>query len=564
MGPSPLRRLSEGWYTEVMLDEWFCEIAGREIGPLLSQQLATMAAKGQVLPTDRVRHGATGNWTPAEHVKGLFVAQQEPQSPAVGPASVHVPPLPSPSGLRKAKALSLPPVGPPIAAAPELPEGAGLLDIVAGPAGGAHPAHGGKITAELVRAKQKRRRQMLATGATVVVAAGVLIVCLVWAAGGFEGIKQGGGLVAVAKKTATLATQPKEPKGDAAKSNSKEKHDGGKAKAAGAKQADEKPPDKTAEEETPAEKEDEDDGKWVDASMSCAVVDQIPIKVLSAAWEGRKIGTLEGAYLAIRVEVENASRLPDSRLAFEGWSPDAPRRWVRLTDDRRKVCPAKEADPANTVANLLPLKLGAGKSAHDVLLFEAPKPAGEVLAIGTVGGSVQEGRNGLFQDSGQHDQRRAHRSRFGPAETREEGRRQAGARAAATWHGRSQSRFWDSRRRCPAVDHCVSFPGVLEDAMQNAYVADVGDFGKYGLLRTLTNGMPHLALGVVWYFVAERKTEGNDGKHDAYLSDLAGKHYWYESCDPLLYAAMKRIRQSASRSVVMIEESPLSSLNRNL
>ena len=47
-------------YTERMPDEWFCEIAGREIGPLSSQQLQTMTAKGQILPTDLVRRRRAG------------------------------------------------------------------------------------------------------------------------------------------------------------------------------------------------------------------------------------------------------------------------------------------------------------------------------------------------------------------------------------------------------------------------------------------------------------------------------------------------------------------------
>jgi len=44
-----------------MADEWYCEIAGREIGPLSSEQLRAMAAKGQILSSDCVRQGAQGS-----------------------------------------------------------------------------------------------------------------------------------------------------------------------------------------------------------------------------------------------------------------------------------------------------------------------------------------------------------------------------------------------------------------------------------------------------------------------------------------------------------------------
>ena len=72
-----------------MADEWYCEIAGREIGPLSSEQLRAMAARGQILPNDCVRQGAQGSWVLARQVKGLLstapassgAAAEEPTSP---------------------------------------------------------------------------------------------------------------------------------------------------------------------------------------------------------------------------------------------------------------------------------------------------------------------------------------------------------------------------------------------------------------------------------------------------------------------------------------------------
>ena len=60
-----------------MADEWYCEIAGREIGPLSAQQLRAMAAKGQILPNDCVRQGTQGSWVPARQVKGLLSPASE-------------------------------------------------------------------------------------------------------------------------------------------------------------------------------------------------------------------------------------------------------------------------------------------------------------------------------------------------------------------------------------------------------------------------------------------------------------------------------------------------------
>src|SRR5881628_3576408 len=60
--------------------------------------------------------------------------------------------------------------------------------------------------------------------------------------------------------------------------------------------------------------------------------------------------------------------------------------------------------------------------------------------------------------------------------------------------------------------------------MQDRYVADVGDFGKYGLLRVLCNTTghesgPRLRLGVVWYLFdskEERKRKPGDGRKTGY------------------------------------------------
>lgn len=52
--------------------------------------------------------------------------------------------------------------------------------------------------------------------------------------------------------------------------------------------------------------------------------------------------------------------------------------------------------------------------------------------------------------------------------------------------------------------------------MQDKYVGDVGDFGKYGLLRALFSNSP-FKLGVNWCLV-EKEDKKNDGKHTAYLN----------------------------------------------
>lgn len=75
--------------------------------------------------------------------------------------------------------------------------------------------------------------------------------------------------------------------------------------------------------------------------------------------------------------------------------------------------------------------------------------------------------------------------------------------------------------------------------MQDKYVGDVGDFGKYGLLRSLCMGSTssaHLKLGVLWYLAhwdIDSKAQENDGKHISYLGKPG-----YEECDRTLFKAI--------------------------
>ncbi len=132
--------------------------------------------------------------------------------------------------------------------------------------------------------------------------------------------------------------------------------------------------------------------------------------------------------------------------------------------------------------------------------------------------------------------------------------------------------------------------------MQNRYVGDLGDFGKYGLLRclclpvrtvedqTLTPslGWPtvvdnhrdiasfagstiplwppeeadsnqSLTVGVVWYLVPD-ETHNSDGKHVHYLDPSAYNQERYRDCDPTLYDTLREIVRSNRRSVSSIRD----------
>ena len=91
--------------------------------------------------------------------------------------------------------------------------------------------------------------------------------------------------------------------------------------------------------------------------------------------------------------------------------------------------------------------------------------------------------------------------------------------------------------------------------MQDRYAGDIGDFGKYGLLRALCGEDEHgpaLRLGVLWYRVPNEKGN-NDGRHTGYVH--SGRGTSFEECDPELFAIMRTIVCGGTRSITRIEKS---------
>ena len=92
--------------------------------------------------------------------------------------------------------------------------------------------------------------------------------------------------------------------------------------------------------------------------------------------------------------------------------------------------------------------------------------------------------------------------------------------------------------------------------MQDPYAADIGDFGKYGLLRWvcgLDQSTRRFALAVNWYLYHER-TKNNDGRFVDYLDGASPVNRNLIRCDPVLADEMRAIIQRG-RSVASVEQS---------
>lgn len=84
--------------------------------------------------------------------------------------------------------------------------------------------------------------------------------------------------------------------------------------------------------------------------------------------------------------------------------------------------------------------------------------------------------------------------------------------------------------------------------MQNRYVADIGDYIKFALLRTLS---PGYRLGIGWYLYPD-ESHNSDGRHTAYLTNPA---VW-RHLDEDLFDKLFKIKE-IERSVSRIEQSEL-------
>ena len=89
--------------------------------------------------------------------------------------------------------------------------------------------------------------------------------------------------------------------------------------------------------------------------------------------------------------------------------------------------------------------------------------------------------------------------------------------------------------------------------MQDRYTGDIGDFGKYGLLRALCR--EDLSLGIVWC-INPCEESNRDGNLIAYLSDEHDRG-GLRICDPTLHLALRHITSKGDRSVAAVRHARL-------
>lgn len=82
--------------------------------------------------------------------------------------------------------------------------------------------------------------------------------------------------------------------------------------------------------------------------------------------------------------------------------------------------------------------------------------------------------------------------------------------------------------------------------MQDRYAGDVGDFGKFSLLRSLFSDPKKYSIGVVWYKYPN-ESHNEDGRHIDYLSNSN-----YKQCDQNLIKGLSHVVKG-ERSIARLE-----------
>lgn len=84
--------------------------------------------------------------------------------------------------------------------------------------------------------------------------------------------------------------------------------------------------------------------------------------------------------------------------------------------------------------------------------------------------------------------------------------------------------------------------------MKNQYIGDIGDYGKYGLLRFLANH--GIKLGINWYLT--ENDGSSDGRFTGYLNHPEERIY-----DSELFDALQRIANLPDKNIKMIEQAEI-------
>lgn len=392
-----------------MAADWYCRIAGAELGPLSSQHLKALAADGRLRAGDEVCQGKGGKWVQAGRVKGLFKSSSnevlvarpldEEGEPAAGQSGKRRSEPAAKASLPKAKTAPQP---------PEPPQSVPVAKVTAvgGASASAVPAQSpfvfkepdadqrkssirrsGALSASDMAKNRRKRRKKLLIGSVGAAGGVLLVLAILWIADPF-GMGSAG--------DAAQRDSDGEPLVEGELSGDLETglDDllGGKEHESGAE----------------ASADAADDGKqWLDASKDTATAGPVSVRVVSTRIDRPRLESPRGTtvpktdylitdYLIVDLELTNND--PAKKAVHSGWGGRAAAaHGVSLRDNHgNRYKPG--AFPGRAIKGQQSnVSLYADEPVHDILVFERPVEAAEYLRLTLPASAVEQGGKGMLR-----------------------------------------------------------------------------------------------------------------------------------------------------------------------
>ncbi|MDZ7620699.1 MAG: DUF4339 domain-containing protein [Patescibacteria group bacterium] len=380
-----------------MTTDWYCKIAGAELGPLSSQQLRALAADGRLRPEDEVCQGQGGKWVAADRVKGLLksasseVLVAQPLAEDMPVAAKAPPPHAKKvdaTALPQAKTAPQPPESPQAA----VPVAKAAAVSAPGPKAAAAPTafnFGGSSThsgaaskgrsmplspADAAKQRQQKRKKLLVASIGGLVALTVIGLVFVFANPFGSDAKDSG-------PSAEMLAAQQFKEGELT-STSIEDIDLGLSKDG-----------------TPNRSEEATGDRWLDATKEQASTGPVNVRIVSVRIDKPRIirGTGRAATpkedcLIVTLELVNSD--PEKKIVHAGWGRPPAIQRVAINDNHGN--PYKVETYSGTIdGQQSNTSLYADDPIQDVLVFERPVPAAEYLRLELPASAV--GENGVLR-----------------------------------------------------------------------------------------------------------------------------------------------------------------------
>ena len=360
--------------------DWYLKHGDKEYGPMDSNKLKQLAAQNKIRPTDYIRRGADGKWTPASHAKGLFndAASNDPSAPSPinvqsGDANTGAPQPVPPVAPNLSASFSQKPIAPPVASAIPVAQKAASTSSSMSFGDGIEFTHSPSSSSSPKKGKKGKKKATPMDKKTVLIAsiAGVSVLVLIAIVA----------LVVLNRNNDTSKNVPPADKTEAAQTA-----EGDDASAEGEKaNADNAAADENANADDSAVSDENAEANPAEESDQPIEPFETPKDAIDSATDSAKVGDVEIKVVSIRQGVEPVTEK-------NGDPSDSPDRSTIITLSVKNI-----NDKKTVTFTPWSVQIANGKK-NSVLLRDSENVYGIALKPGEVPTSVKRETHTMYSD----------------------------------------------------------------------------------------------------------------------------------------------------------------------